>query len=119
MNDMACDPMNKNIQFVSIVCDSCDGAREILEKEDAKKWTNINHYSFISKDVKEIAKSCLGFSQVPFYVILNEDGSIQQMGGKKDIDFQSIPGQLMQKDEKPQEEEKSSMEFEFDMDADF
>ena len=34
----------------------------------------------------------LGFKQVPFYVVLNEEGDIVQMGSKKKIDFDNLPG---------------------------
>ena len=41
---------------------------------------------------KEKAKELLGFKQVPFYVVLNEEGDIVQMGSKKKIDFDNLPG---------------------------
>ena len=43
---------------------------------------------------KELAKKVLGFKSVPFYVVLNEEGEIVQMGGKKQIDFNNIPGMM-------------------------
>lgn len=41
---------------------------------------------------KEEAKKILGFKQVPFYVVLDDKGEIVQMGSKKQIDFDNIPG---------------------------
>jgi len=40
---------------------------------------------------KEVAKELLGFAQVPFYVVLNEEGRIVAKGGKKRIDFEGLP----------------------------
>lgn len=36
----------------------------------------------------------LGFKQVPFYVVLNVKGEIVQMGTKKHIDFDILPGMI-------------------------
>jgi len=46
---------------------------------------------------KEEAKRILGFKQVPFYVVLNEAGDIVQMGSKKNINFDNLPGMNQQK----------------------
>ena len=73
------------------MCDSCDGARDIIEQEDKPKWDKITHF-FMDHDDKEEAKRVLGFKQVPFYVVLDKDGDIVQMGSKKQIDFDNIPG---------------------------
>ena len=73
------------------MCDSCDGARDIIEQEDKPKWDKITHF-FMDHDDKEVAKRVLGFKQVPFYVVLDKDGDIVQMGSKKQIDFDNIPG---------------------------
>ena len=37
----------------------------------------------------------LGFKQVPFYVVLNGKGEIVQMGSKKHIDFDNLPGMVL------------------------
>jgi hypothetical protein len=52
----------------------------------------------MDKVFKEEAKSLLGFQQVPFYVILDENGDIVQKGGTKQVDFESIPGIVRQMD---------------------
>jgi thiol-disulfide isomerase/thioredoxin len=91
LDDMAKDPKYKDVQFVSICCDKLDGARDIIEKEDDLRWQNIHHY-FMSKEDKETAKRLLGFQQVPFYVVLDENGNIQQSGGGKQVDFADVPG---------------------------
>ena len=41
---------------------------------------------------KEKAKAALGFRQVPFYVILNEQGEIQHKGSSKQMDLTNISG---------------------------
>ena len=74
-----------NMRFLSICCDRLDGAREIIERDDELKWRNVLHYFMEEKD-KETAKRILGFKQVPFYVILDEDGSIEEMGNKVDLE---------------------------------
>ncbi|KAG7366420.1 AhpC/TSA family protein [Nitzschia inconspicua] len=91
LNHMAQDPKYQDVQFISICCDKLDGARDIIEKEDDLRWQNIDHY-FMSQDDKETAKKALGFKQVPYYVVLDEEGNIQQSGGGKQVDFDEIPG---------------------------
>ena len=68
-----------NVDFVSICCDSLDGAREIIEREEEPKWSSVNHY-FMSKENKEKAKKILGFKRVPFYVVLGEEGQLLEKG---------------------------------------
>ena len=68
-----------NVEFVSICCDSLDGAREIIEREEEPKWSSVNHY-FMSKENKEKAKKILGFKRVPFYVVLGEEGQLLEKG---------------------------------------
>lgn len=72
------------IQFVSICCDSLDGARNIIEKHDNLRWSSVQHY-FMSKSDKEKAKAILGFKQVPFYIVLDENGLMIEKGNN--IDF--------------------------------
>lgn len=79
------------VQFVSICCDQLDGAREILEKPKEPRWSSIQHY-FMNQEHKEQAKRILGFRQVPFYVVLNAEGDIVQMGSSRTVDFHRIPG---------------------------
>jgi hypothetical protein len=49
---------------------------------------------------KEEAKKILGFKQVPFYVVLDQEGEIVQMGSKKFIDFEHLPGMIEPQQEK-------------------
>lgn len=98
---MAQDPQYADVHFISICCDKCDGAREIIEKEDDLRWQNISHY-YMEPEYKEKAKKIFGFKTVPFYVVVNNDGEITQLGGSKKIDFESIPGMI------PQEEDKEN-----------
>lgn len=63
----------------------------------------MSHF-FMSHESKEEAKKILGFRQVPFYVVLNKEGDIVQMGSKKQIDFENLPG--MKLPEKKVEEER-------------
>lgn len=82
---------DETIQFLSICCDELDGAREIIEREEEPRWKHMDHY-FMEPDVKESLKRILAatfgayFHSVPFYVILNERGTIQQMGNTIDWD---------------------------------
>ena len=54
----------------------------------------MSHY-FMEHEYKELAKCVLGFKQVPFYVVLNGNGEIVQMGSKKHIDFDNLPGMVL------------------------
>ena len=101
LNSMADKPEYSNVTFNSIVLDECDGARNIIEKENEPRWSNLHHY-YMDKEFKETAKAALGFNQVPFYVVLDDKGNIVQKGSKKQIDFDAIPGVV-----RPHEEEKS------------
>ena len=96
LNELAADKRCEGVRFASICCDSCDGAREIIEKDDNPRWDKIAHF-FMDHEHKEEAKKVLGFAQVPFYVVLNEDGEIVQKGSKKHIDFDNLPGMTEQK----------------------
>ena len=100
---MAQDPQYTNIQFISICCDKLDGAREIIEKDDDLRWQHVSHY-FMDPESKEIAKKILGFTSVPFYVVLNNLGEITQLGGHKKIDFDAIPGRIVSATEKENSE---------------
>lgn len=80
-----------NVQFVSICLDSCDGARNIIERDDEVRWSNIRHYH-MEVEHKEAAKQVLGFAQVPFYVVLNDRGEIVMKGSKKRVNFDEVPG---------------------------
>lgn len=116
LNDLASKPSHANVKFVSICCgDQTDGPRNIIEdKDEQPKWENISHYHMDFEN-KEIAKDMLGFRQVPFYVVLNDRGEIIQSGGKRDVNFENIPGAVVMRE---QEEEKKE-EYEFCMDEDF
>lgn len=78
----AVDP--KGARFVSVCCDRLDGAREILEREAAPRWSAVRHY-FMAQSDKERAKQLLGFTQVPFYVVFDELGAMTFAGGKLDL----------------------------------
>jgi thiol-disulfide isomerase/thioredoxin len=91
LDAMAQDPRYEDVQFISICCDRLDGARDIIEKDDDLRWQNIHHY-FMNQEDKETAKKVLGFKQVPFYVVLDEEGNIQQSGNGKQVDFDDVPG---------------------------
>lgn len=73
-----------DVTFLSVCCDKLDGARSILEAADEPRWSNVQHY-YMAPDDKEAAKTILGFSSVPFYVVVNE-GTITQLGNKIDWD---------------------------------
>jgi hypothetical protein len=97
---MAKDPKYKDVQFISICCDQLDGARSIIEKDDDLRWQNVHHY-FMSQQDKETAKAVLGFKQVPFYVVLDDEGNIQQSGNGKQVDFDDVPGVVRPVDTPP------------------
>lgn len=108
---MAKDPKYKDVQFISICCDKLDGARNIIERDDDLRWQNVNHY-FMDKDNKEIAKKLLGFKQVPFYVVMDEHGSITQSGSGRQVDFDEVPGVVP-----PESESQSLSESDGDTDS--
>jgi hypothetical protein len=85
------DDRYANVQFISICCDSLDGAREIIERDDEIKWPDIQNY-FMSVQDKETAKQILGFAAVPFYVFVSETGEITQSGNK--VDWDRVPGMI-------------------------
>lgn len=119
LNAMAASPIYKNVKFASICCDCCDGAREILDEHDEPKWKHVDHY-FMGFEYKEMAKKVLGFKSVPFLVVLNEEGEIVQMGGKKQIDFDNIPGMVKESSPRGVEENQFGEERGFAiMDLDF
>lgn len=93
LNILANDERYQQIKFASICCDSCDGARNIIDQNDTPRWDKMSHY-FMEHEYKELAKSMLGFKQVPFYVVVNVKGEIVQMGSKKHIDFDNLPGMV-------------------------
>jgi hypothetical protein len=69
---------------------------------------------------KEEAKRVLGFGRVPFYVVLNECGDIVQMGSKKHIDFDNLPGMIQPKEDDSPEEKKDDDDGAFQIfDLDF
>lgn len=87
LDELASSPQFSHISFVSICCDTLDGAREIIERENEPRWKHMKHY-FMDTCDKERAKTILGFTSVPFYVMLNEHGKITQMGSStKTFDF--------------------------------
>jgi hypothetical protein len=117
---MASDPKYENVQFISICCDQLDGARQIIEKDDDLRWQNVDHY-FMSQSDKETAKKELGFKSVPFYVVLDEAGTITQKGGPKSIDFDEVPGVVRPAkvecsfhDEKKEEDDEFCLDFHLD-----
>jgi hypothetical protein len=93
MNAMAHDrrcstwQYDTGFQFVAICCDSCDGAREILEQNDELRWPDIRQYYMALPD-KEYLKKIFGFSRVPFYMVVSSLGTVLYHGNK--IDWESI-----------------------------
>jgi hypothetical protein len=85
------DDRYANVQFISICCDSLDGAREIIDRDDDIKWPDMQHY-FMSVEDKETAKQVLGFAAVPFYVFVSATGEITQSGNK--VDWEKVPGMV-------------------------
>mmetsp|Transcript_1867 Transcript_1867/g.2688 ORF Transcript_1867/g.2688 Transcript_1867/m.2688 type:complete len:156 (-) Transcript_1867:532-999(-) len=97
LNSLAEMPEYENVRFTSIVLstaeeEGCDSARNILEApDDSPRWNSISHYH-MDLENKEVAKKELGFTQVPFYVVLNEKGDIVQKGSKAQVNFKEIAG---------------------------
>ena len=74
----------------------------------------------MDREHKEEAKRVLGFGRVPFYVVLNEYGDIVQMGSKKHIDFDNLPGMVQSKKDDSSEEKKEDGDGAFQIfDLDF
>lgn len=88
-----------NVVFASICCDQLDGAREIIEKKDERRWQGMSHYFMNLKD-KEEAKRIFGFKSVPFYVFVDESGKVTQFGSSKTINLEDIPGSRNAKEDK-------------------
>jgi hypothetical protein len=83
---------HQNVQIISICCDSCDGAREIIERGAEPRWANLRHY-FTPLEWKEKAKAYFGFAQVPFYVVVNPDGAtVHSKGNASKVDLAAVPG---------------------------
>lgn len=91
LESMAQDPKYENVRFVSICCDKLDGARDIIERENDLRWQHVDHY-YMDSIHKEQAKKILGFKSVPFYVVVDEMGGIQQKGNERAVDFDDVPG---------------------------
>lgn len=73
-----------DVQFISVCCGKeLDPAREILEAPAEGRWSTVTHY-FMDFDNKEAAKRLLGFKQVPFYVVVDESGTIVYKSGQYD-----------------------------------
>ena len=66
---------------------------------------------------KEMAKRLLNFQTVPFYVVVNSQGQIVQQGGKRDMDWERIPGVIASEQAEVKEERKE--DFVFSMEEDF
>eukprot|EP00555_Chaetoceros_dichaeta_P006960 CAMPEP_0198255928 /NCGR_PEP_ID=MMETSP1447-20131203/5946_1 /TAXON_ID=420782 /ORGANISM="Chaetoceros dichaeta, Strain CCMP1751" /LENGTH=182 /DNA_ID=CAMNT_0043942429 /DNA_START=109 /DNA_END=657 /DNA_ORIENTATION=- len=99
IDSMAQDAKYSNVRFTSIVLDNCDGARNIIETpDDEPRWGNVGHYH-LDEEYRTVAKEALGFRQVPFYVVLNEEGEVVQKGGKREIDFEAVPGVIREEKE--------------------
>lgn len=120
LNEMAVSETHSKVNIISICCGStdqigCDAAREIIEMEAETRWPNLRHF-FIMADEKERAKAQYGFSQVPFYVVLNSEGEIQQKGSSKQVNLDEAPGveRIAQAD--PSEEKKDDRVFCIDED---
>ena len=64
---------------------------------------------------KEQAKRIFGFKSVPFYVVVDETGSIQQFGNQRSIDFDEVPGVVRPE---PLEEEKKEDDLDLDFELD-
>lgn len=108
---MAKDPKYENVQFISICCDKLDGARDIIEEDEDPRWQNVSHY-YMDPENKDHAKRILGFKSVPFYVVLDENGSIHQKGGSRAIDFDEVPGVVRpEPSESSFQEEKKEDDF--------
>ena len=82
---MAREKQRSSIQFISVCCDSFDGAIGIIDKGTSLRWQHVSHY-FMEPNDKEEAKQVLGFASVPFYVVINREGIIEQKGGARKID---------------------------------
>eukprot|EP00586_Coscinodiscus_wailesii_P012771 CAMPEP_0172520730 /NCGR_PEP_ID=MMETSP1066-20121228/292174_1 /TAXON_ID=671091 /ORGANISM="Coscinodiscus wailesii, Strain CCMP2513" /LENGTH=307 /DNA_ID=CAMNT_0013303537 /DNA_START=50 /DNA_END=972 /DNA_ORIENTATION=+ len=118
LNDMAMQSRYSDIQFISICCDSGDGARNIIEERNEPRWGFISHYH-MEDEYKEIAKKILGFQQVPFYVVVDATGSILQKGSSKVINFELLPGVVRHNEEDLTEEKNDERGFIIDDDFDF
>ena len=81
LNMLASDPMYDSVNFVSICCDSLDGARSMIDWNEEPRWSNVRHF-FVDAGGKEKAKEWLGFSGVPFYALVDRTGVVVDSGGQ-------------------------------------
>ena len=52
-------------------------------------WENMTHV-FMDMEMKEEAKKLLGFTAVPFYVVVDKNGNITGKGDPKKIDYMEL-----------------------------
>eukprot|EP00566_Odontella_aurita_P028010 CAMPEP_0113535232 /NCGR_PEP_ID=MMETSP0015_2-20120614/5590_1 /TAXON_ID=2838 /ORGANISM="Odontella" /LENGTH=199 /DNA_ID=CAMNT_0000434461 /DNA_START=127 /DNA_END=726 /DNA_ORIENTATION=- /assembly_acc=CAM_ASM_000160 len=93
LDELSRRPEYAEVQFVSICLDSCDGARNVIERDDVPRWGNVRHYH-MEAEYKEEAKEILGFAQVPFYAVMNDRGDVVMRGSKKRVNFDDVPGMI-------------------------
>ena len=87
LNDEAGEAEGK-VLFVACALSQGQGNLEAVE-DLTMDWENLTHV-FMEVDMKELAKKAFGFTQVPFYVVVGESGSILGMGDPKNIDYEQL-----------------------------
>ena len=93
-----------------------DGAREILDAANERRWSNLQHY-YMSFAHKEMAKQVLQFKSVPFYVVLNSEGEILQKGNA--INWEALlPSKAVDENKENNKANEADREFVLD-DLDF
>lgn len=84
LNDQA---GSKNDEEVYIACALSQGENNEDDVADfIDEWENLTHL-FVKMENKDAIKQHFGFSQVPFYVVFDQEGSIVGSGDSKNFDY--------------------------------
>jgi thiol-disulfide isomerase/thioredoxin len=78
----------EDVLFVACALSQGEGNMDAVE-DLTQDWTNLTH-AFMEADVKEEAKKAFGFAAVPFYVVVNKEGTILGAGDPKKIDYEVL-----------------------------
>jgi thiol-disulfide isomerase/thioredoxin len=78
----------EDILFVACALSQGQGNIEAVE-ELTQDWLHLTH-TFMEMDAKEEAKGAFGFTSVPFFVVIAQDGTILGTGDPKKISYESL-----------------------------
>lgn len=79
---------SSNVLFVACAISQGQGNLDAVE-EFTSDWENLAHV-FMDLEMKEVAKKAFGFTQVPYYVVVSECGTIVGMGDPRKVDYEQL-----------------------------